>query len=180
MGNTEEKARRKRIDQIEGIGDCEINRPRKMFKILKSNEERREEGKQDKWSKVQRKLQLHVYWDSTLTENWCFLEFLVSFPVLCSKIPSSSSPNSPRSGNIHKESGIWLEVWGAVCTRCTFAVQYREEIEMTQHRTQNSVLWSSIIDIFLVYLIYFQPWINLDTSLKRKSFTQVLLFFCFL
>lgn len=61
MGNTEEKARRKRIDQIEGIGDCEINRLRKMFKILKPNEERREEEKQDKWSKVQRKLQLHVY-----------------------------------------------------------------------------------------------------------------------
>ena len=61
MGNTEEKAEKKSTDQIEGIRDCEINRLRKIFKILKSNEERREDGKQDKWSKVQRKLQLHAY-----------------------------------------------------------------------------------------------------------------------
>ena len=43
MGNTEE-SREKNTDKTEGLGDCEIKKQRKNFNILKSNEERREEG----------------------------------------------------------------------------------------------------------------------------------------
>lgn len=39
-GNTEMKK-----DKIEGIRDCEINRLRKKFKYIKSNEKKREVGK---------------------------------------------------------------------------------------------------------------------------------------
>ena len=55
MGNTEE-SREINTDKTEGLGDCEIKTKRKNFNILKSNEERREEGKQHNWSQVQRKL----------------------------------------------------------------------------------------------------------------------------
>lgn len=50
------RAGKKNTDKTEGLGDCDIKKQRKNFNILKSNEERREEGKQHKWSQVQRKL----------------------------------------------------------------------------------------------------------------------------
>ena len=49
-------------DKIEGIGDYEINRLRKILKSLKSTEKTTEERRQDKWSEsAEKALQLHSY-----------------------------------------------------------------------------------------------------------------------
>lgn len=131
-GEYRRESRGKNIDKTEGLGDCEIKKQRKNFNILKSNEERREERKQHKWSQVQRKLQLHA--EIQLQQK---IGVLGIFPVFCSKIflifviqlfKVRQHPQVIR----HLTDSLRRSLYSLY-----FAVQYGEELEMTQHRAQN-------------------------------------------